>query len=132
LPSPGIEEFAKKLIRHVRDAAILSGDRKLDGASRGPVGRRWAHASVSGTPADVARTVLPDCVDDTIFYLLNAIDQGLLKLSYTDESGDLIDLSAAGLGELSGWYMGSDGWRAQYSEQRFADDFGDLGSDGEP
>ena len=31
-----------------------------------------------------------------------------------------------GMGELAGWYMGSDGWRSKYSQQRFIDDFEDL------
>jgi hypothetical protein len=86
---------------------------------------------VSSTPEDAARTVIPDCVDEAIFYLLQAIDQGVLRLSYTDETGEVVDLSKAGLGELSGWYMGSGGWRARYSEQRFVDDFADLGGGGD-
>jgi len=69
-------------------------------------------------------------VDETLFYLLQAIDQGVLRLSYTDESGQVVDLTEAGLGELSGWYMGSGGWRARYSQERFVDDFGDLRADG--
>ena len=28
--------------------------------------------------------------------------------------------------ELAGWYIGSDGWRAKYSKERFVDDFSDL------
>lgn len=81
----------------------------------------------SGTPEDTARTVIPDCIDEVIFYLLQAIDQGVLRLSYTDEAGEVVDLSEAGLGELSSWYMGSQGWRARHSEQRFVDDFADTG-----
>ncbi len=86
---------------------------------------RWRQVLARGAPADAARTVIPDCVDEAIFYLLQAIDQGVLRLSYTDEAGEAVNLSEAGLGELSGWYMGSGGWRAKHSEQRFVDDFAD-------
>lgn len=90
---------------------------------------RWAQVLANGAPVDVARSVIPDCVDEAICYMLQAIDQGVLRLSFTDESGEALDLSEAGLGELSGWYTGSGGWRAQHSEQRFVDDFADLGGD---
>lgn len=70
--------------------------------------------------------VVPDAVDETVFSLLQAIDQGLLKLKYVSSSGREIDLAEEGLGELSGWYMGSGGWRAMFSEERYVDDFSDL------
>jgi hypothetical protein len=60
--------------------------------------------------------------------LLQAIDQGLLRLSFTSANGEIVDLAEEGLGELSGWYMGSGGWRASYSHERFVDDFSDLAS----
>jgi hypothetical protein len=37
-----------------------------------------------------------------------------------------VDLSRDGLGELAGWYGGSGGWRALYSQDRFVDDVSDL------
>jgi hypothetical protein len=64
-----------------------------------------------------------------VFYLLNAIDQELLHLKFVSSSGKEIDLVEDGLGELSGWYMGSEGWRAMRSKERFVDDCADLGSD---
>ena len=54
----------------------------------------------------------------------------MLRLSYTDETGEVVDLSEAGRGELFGWYMGSGGWRAQHSEQQFVDGFADPGGGG--
>src|SRR5690349_11081756 len=128
LPATEIEEFGRNLVRQVRDAAVDSCDRALDQRSRGPVAKRWAAAMTTRTPKEIARTVIADSVDETIFYLLQMIDQGVLQLSYTSAEGEIVDLSEAGLGELSGWYMGSGGWRARYSEQRFADDFSDLGN----
>jgi hypothetical protein len=37
-----------------------------------------------------------------------------------------VELTEDGLGELAGWYMGSGGWRAMFSRERFVDDFADL------
>ncbi len=38
-------------------------------------------------PEAFADTLIPDIVDDTIFYLLHAIDDGGLKLTYTADNG---------------------------------------------
>ena len=129
MPTAGVEEFGRILVRQVRDAAIGSNDRELEPGRRDPVAKRWAAALTAGTPEEVARTVIMDSVDSAIFYLLQMIDQQVLRLSYMTEEGDVVDLSEEGLGELSGWYMGtgSGGWRIRYSEQRFVDDFSDLG-----
>ena len=126
MPTSGAEEFGRTLVRKVRDAAIRSCDRQLDPNSRAPVAKRWTEALATMTPQELAQTVVADSVDEVIFHLLQTIDQGVLRLSYTTEEGEVIDLAQAGLGELSGWYMGSGGWRAQFSEQRFVDDFSDL------
>jgi len=40
--------------------------------------------------------------------------------------GREVDLTEEGLGELSGWYMGSGGWRAMFSKERYEDDFADM------
>ena len=73
----------------------------------------------------IVRTVIPDIVDDTLFYLLQAIDEGLLSMQFTTSSGKCLDLTREGLGEMAGWYMGRNGWRAKYSGERSADDFSD-------
>jgi len=70
--------------------------------------------------------VIPDAVDEAVFNLLRAIDNGHLKLKFTASNGKQIDLPKDGLGELSGWYMGTGGWRAMYSKERYVDDFSDL------
>jgi hypothetical protein len=88
--------------------------------------KRWAKAASEKNPADFARVLIPDIVDDTIFYLLQAIDQGSLRLAYTASNGKVVDLTDQGLGELSGWFAGSDGWREMYSKERFVDDCADL------
>jgi hypothetical protein len=124
--TPEIEEFAKVLVELVRDASIQSNDRALLPTARYALARRWAKAATEETPANFARVVIPDVVDNTVFYLLQAIDQGSLRLKYTASNGTVVDLSAEGLGELSGWFAGSDGWRELYSNERFVDDLSDL------
>jgi hypothetical protein len=126
MTNPLIEEFGNLLVQHVRDAAIRSGDRALDRNAHNPVADRWRKALSAGKPDEIAAVLIPDCVDDTIFYLLQAVDQGLLRIRYVSD-GDTVDLAEEGFGELSGWYMGSDGWRARYSHERYVDDVADLG-----
>ncbi|MBI2391860.1 MAG: hypothetical protein HYV09_19875 [Deltaproteobacteria bacterium] len=122
------EEFAELLVREVRDAAIQGCDGNLRSESPSPVARRWRAAAAGGTDAALP-VAIPDCVDETIFYLLHAIDEGSLRLSFTASSGRTVDLTEEGLGELSGWFMGSEGWRRAYSEERFADDAAGLSLD---
>jgi hypothetical protein len=61
--------------------------------------------------------------------MTQSIDQGSLRLAYTASNGMVVDLTAQGLGELSGWFAGSDGWREMYSNERFVDDLSDSGED---
>jgi hypothetical protein len=122
-----IEEFARLLVREVRDVAVRSCDAQLRPGSAAPVARRWSAALANASPDELARTIVPDCVDEVLFCLLRAVDQGVLRLSYATSQGNLVDLAEDGLGELAGWYMGSGGWRAMFSGQRFVDDFGDIG-----
>ena len=124
MPTPEIEEFARTLVQQVRDAAIRNCDALLRPQAGSPVARRWKGLA-AGT-SDL-RTVIPDAVDEAVFGILQAIDQGLLRLKYMSSSGREVDLTEEGQGELSGWYMGSGGWRAMYSAERFVDDFDDLG-----
>jgi hypothetical protein len=126
MPNPEIEEFAKVLVEQVRDAAIKSCDNALHTNAAYPIARRWNQASRDGNLTPFANVMVPDTVDETVFHLLQAIDQGLLKLSFTTANGNKVDLDVAGLGELAGWYMGSGGWRGLYSKERFVDDFSDL------
>ena len=118
---PELEEFARMLVQHVRDCAIKSLDMALRHDVEEPVAKRWRAAGVE--KADV---VIPDVVDESVFCLLNAIDQGLLHLVFVSSDGTKVDLTEEGLGELGGWYMGSGGWRAMHSQERFSDDAKDL------
>lgn len=123
MPTPEIEEFANTLVRQVRDAAIRNCDALLQPQAGSPVALRWKRLAAKSSDL---QTVVPDAVDETVFGILQAIDQGLLRLKFVSSSGREVDLAEEGQGELSGWYMGSGGWRAMYSAERFVDDFADL------
>ena len=124
MPSPEIEEFAKLLVNHVRDASIQSSDNILDATH--VIAKRWRSAGRHGDLKSIAKTLIPDIVDNTIFNLLDAIDNGALKISFKASNGKVVNLPEDGLWELAGWYMGSDSWREKYSKERFTDDFSDL------
>jgi hypothetical protein len=126
MPNTNIEEFAKILIQKVRDIAIQNCDRRLRPDATNIIAERWKHAARDGNGETVARVLIPDIVDATLTQFCRAIDQELLCLSYTASSGENANLPVDGLGELAGWYIGSDGWRAKYSKERFVDDFTDL------
>lgn len=126
MPSFEIEEFAKLLIEQVRDNTISNSDRNLHPGARYPVAKRWKEQISNGTPESIVNAIIPDIVDTTIFYLLAAIDQEVLRLSFTASNATTVDLSVDGQGELGGWYTGTDGWREKYSKERFIDDFSNL------
>jgi hypothetical protein len=127
MPTPEIEEFARLLIAEVRDRSIATSDRDLNPDANSPIAKRWRSKAATGSARDLADEMIPDCVDETLGNLMQAIDSGILRLSFLASNGRVIDLTNEGMGELAGWYMGpSDGWRVKYSRQRFVDDFRDL------
>jgi hypothetical protein len=87
MPNPEIEEFAKMLVQEVRDAAIKSCDRALQPNVAYPLAKRWRAAADKGDLELIASVVIPDTVDETLFHLLQAIDQGFLQLSFTAPNG---------------------------------------------
>ncbi len=120
---PEVEEFAELLIKCVRDKAIRSCDLLRDLDCNSADAKRLRERLESGQIDQFVAETITDCVDDTLFQFLNAVDQGILKLSYTSASGKTIDLTEDGLSEMSGWYMnGVDGWRNKYSKERFNKD----------
>jgi hypothetical protein len=126
MASPEVDEFAKLLITHVRDMAVAGCDMSLRTDSNDAMAERWREKMRTGKVGALASEMIPDCVDDTLFYLLNAIDQGLLRMSFTTRAGKTVDLTEVGESEMSGWYMATNGWRSAYSKERFNDDFADL------
>jgi hypothetical protein len=122
MPNPEILEFAKILVQHVRDTAIRSCDQRASGNFKSIVAERWKKAAAGHANLDsIAKVLIPDIVDDTLFHLLLAIDQEILRLSFTASDGKTIDLPEDGYGELAGWYPGSEGWCEMYSKERFFD-----------
>jgi hypothetical protein len=119
---PEIEEFAAALVRLVRDAAISASDANLMPQANSPIAKRWRN---TGVKADTARTVIADTVDEVMFQLLDAIDNGRIRMKYLSQSGKEIDLTKDGLSELAGSYGASGGWCTKYSSQRTYDDCAD-------
>ena len=119
---PEIEDLAKIIVKHIRDAAIRSKDVQLYSDNmRSPIARRWREAKEKGNYEEFGEMVIADTVDDTLFYLFHAIDEGLLDLSINISPEKQINLTKEGLGELAGWYSGE--WRFKYSDERTFDDF---------
>ncbi len=120
-----ITEFAKLLVRNVRDAAIRSADNQLYADNmNSPIAKRWRNARDVGNIDEFGEDIIVDTVDDTIFYFLLAIDEGLLSLSFTTPEGKDIALTSDIIGELGGWYMGE--WRSKYSSERCSNDLDGL------
>ena len=122
MPNPEIEEFAKMLVQEVRDSAIRGCEVSLRPNAADPIAKRWKEAA-AGDPESFAKVIIPDVVDNTVFELLRAIDEGLFKISFTASNGKQVDLWKDG--ELAGMYAGGD-WPMKYSKERFIDDFSDL------
>ncbi|PQJ08879.1 hypothetical protein CJD36_021655 [Flavipsychrobacter stenotrophus] len=117
-----VDEFGKLLMEHVRDDAIHEMDNQL--LLRGK--NSWAErmkAARDTDPEFFLKMVVMDTVDETIFRLLLAIGNEHIKLSFETENGTVHKLT--GDGELHGWPMGKEGWIAEFSKERFIDDFAD-------
>lgn len=93
--------------------------------------KEWIQATEGADLNRLAETIIPDCIDEAIFYLLDAIDNKNLKLTFTTPDGQEVDLSVEGLSELAGWYAGSDSWRARFSQEKVNDSLTDLNLDGD-
>lgn len=124
MPKPEIEEFVKILVREVRDPAIRNSVLRLRPDVTTAIAQRWRESARTGQLEQIAKTLIPDVVDDAIFYLLRAIDQDVLQLSFTDSNGQTVNLNKEGHSELGGWFAGD--WCKKYTKERFIDDFPDL------
>ena len=116
-----LQRFGKLLMRLVRDRAIAACDRLASGEMVGPDGERWRTVLSTTDAREAVMNLIPDVVDQTLFELLNAVDNGEFPLAWRQSDGSLVGLDHLGLGEMAGWLMGSPGWRHQYSSQRFFD-----------
>jgi hypothetical protein len=122
MPRRAVEELGELLVRHVRDVAIRSCDAQLTPQADTPVARRWRAAALVSGGAVPPHVLIPDCVDETILAFLRAIDGGFLPLSFTAQSGEMVDLREAGEGKLAERYVSKDGWRAKYTKERFVNE----------
>ena len=116
-----IQCFAEALVRLVRDRAIRNCSTRLDPNTLSPIGKNWIALLSEEDLNQAINTIISDCVDETIFCLLNAIDENRLKFKFTTSSGNNVDLTTEGLGELAGWYMGVESWREEFSDERIND-----------
>jgi hypothetical protein len=91
-----VDEFAKLLVQHVRDEAIKSCDMLRNPECDSVDAKRLRANMESGNMDRLLEEVIADCVDDTLFFLLHAVDEGLLKISFKASSGKLVDLFEAG------------------------------------
>lgn len=124
MPTPEVEEFAILLMRLVRDEAIASCEMKINPKCNSVDAKRWRQRMESGSIDELLEEIIPDCVDEVIFYLLHSIDEGMLPLSFSSSSGKCVDLSVAGKSEMAGYCSGGgeDDWRARFSKKRYNDD----------
>jgi len=114
-----LDEFARLLVEQVRDRAIQSCEILLSPTARDPAAKSWREAVANSSSADtLARIMMLAAVDSAVFNLLEAIDQGVLKLTYTSSNGATLDLCKLA-GEFAGWYVvdNSESWRHRYSKE---------------
>ena len=120
MPTMEIDEFAKLLVLYVRDEAIQACDSNYEAKSNNPISKRWRDMKESNADAIVAE-LIPDCIDIALFYLMKAIDNGDIRLTFTSAEGKAVDLEDEGKGELAGWYLGDENFRARFSKERYTD-----------
>jgi hypothetical protein len=116
-----VDEFARLVMRFVRDDAVRSADALFTNNAR--TGRRWREIVATAAPADAIREVIPDIVDQAVDCLLDAIDQELLPLYFRLGEGEPVELCGANDTPMLAWYGGgSDSWLARFAEERYHDD----------
>src|SRR6476660_3235482 len=113
--------FAEILMRRVRDEAVAVCDALAARRIAGPDGARWRGALAGPDAERAVRELIPDVVDQVLFQLLDALDNGDLPLAWRRDDGTCIDLYDLGRSEMAGWFMAGDGWRARHSAHRFFD-----------
>ena len=122
MPTGVIEELGKALVEQVRDRAIAACRTRLEPNAKGRKSQSWHRILAGADCGGALERVLPDIVDETIFCLLDAIDHGSVRLASWEPGSEPVDLTALGLGELAGWYIGGD-WPQRYSAEPFVNPF---------
>lgn len=106
-----IQEFGRLLVRVVRDEALQMADER-EVPAHSTMAKRWA-----GLGDETIRSVAPDIVDQTLFTLMDALDNGHIHLVYVTNDGEKVDLcddDDDGSGELAGLYLE---WRQSGAER---------------
>lgn len=116
-----LHRFAEMLIRIVRDQSIDSCDALASRRMFGPTGKRWRDLLADRHAREAVSQLIPDIVDEVLFKLLHALDQGDIPLAWRREDGAYVDLYDLGRSEMAGWLVGAgpDCWRARYSSKRW-------------
>src|SRR5512132_4052161 len=117
-----LDRFAEALIEGVRDPAIAQCDVLADGRIRGPRGDRWRELTNATDVRQALHELIPEIVDETLFRLLDMIDNDSLPIAWRTSDGTFAPLYDLGMSETAGWYVGSPGWRHAHARQRFTDD----------
>ena len=126
-----LDRFARLLIELVRDRAIIACDQLARGTTRGPGGERWRRVVAEESAHDALESLTPEIVDQTLFQLLDAIDNNLLPLLWEAADGSHLTLRELGRWELAGRLAGGE-WPRRFSAERFHDYWKDLRLDVEP
>lgn len=128
MQAPEIDEFAKLIIKHIRDRAIASCDMSRDPDCNSLEAKRWRQIIKTSDPNQILTEIIPDCVDSALFCFLHAIDDGLIELFFRSSSGKLINLMETGESEMAGRCAmgGPDDWRTKFSQERINDDLANL------
>jgi len=115
-----LDGFAQTMMRSVRDRSIDEMDLFNSGRMEQSVPTLWSHVATTPEIREALTQLIPQIVDTAIYFFLDAIDNGELRLAVRSRSGDYLDLMELGHGGLAGWPMGGepDSWRARFSERR--------------
>ena len=111
-----LHEFGEKIVRILRDPVVSQMDRLASAAPHhgDPMARRWAGLPLS---EEVRQSVVRDCIDETLAFMMRGIDEGQLDLWYKSDDGSMVSLNETGLSELEGWLVGDDGWLEKWAKR---------------
>jgi hypothetical protein len=123
-----LRQFAELVMRLVRDRAIVACDSLAAGRVRGARGEYWQALTPDPASRALAEALIPEVVDEVLFQLLDALDNGQLPVAWrSTEDGSWIPLEDLGQGEMAGWLtMGQGGWPDSFSGQRHVDHLAGL------
>jgi hypothetical protein len=115
-----LQRFAQMLMLLVRDQSIRDCDALAARRMGGEDGKRWRDLLADRRAREAAQELIPDIVDQVLFRLLNALDQGDMPVAWQRADGSYVDLYDLGKSEMAGWLVARDaeGWRARHSLQR--------------